>query len=150
MAQVLLCILSLETSNPANYKFTPLKKSRMKMKILVMNANVQESKNLCSLLNQHHFLTAPIDSISKLETTLKDSGYAAAIVDLDTIPISNRHFKSLSTKYPGIRLLCMSTKQFHPELQDAISHYIYACLKKPVDTDELFFWLKSIYEEKVS
>jgi hypothetical protein len=41
-----------------------------------------------------------------------------------------------------------SAKRFHPELQDAIQHHIYACLNKPVDPDELLFWVKSVYEEE--
>jgi len=122
----------------------------MKKKILVMNANSQECKNLCALLDQHHFMTVSVNAIPELEINFKDSGYAAAILDLDTIPVSNRILKELSVKHPDVPILCISTQRFHPELQNAIRHHVYACLNKPVDPDELFFWLKSICEEEDS
>lgn len=120
----------------------------MKKKILVVNANVQECNNLCVLLSQHDFLTVPVVSMQGLENILRDKDCITVILDLDTIPVSNRIFKELSLKYQNVTFLCISTKRFHPELQDAIRHYIYACLNKPVDPDELVFWTKSIYEEK--
>ncbi|MFW6103925.1 MAG: hypothetical protein ACOC59_02545 [Bacteroidota bacterium] len=119
----------------------------MKKKILVVNANVQECNNLCVLLSQHDFLTVPVVSMQGLENILRDKDCIAVILDLDTIPVSNRIFKEFSLKYQNVTFLCISTKRFHPELQDAIRHYIYACLNKPVDPDELLFWLKSIFEE---
>ena len=122
----------------------------MKKKILVMNANAQECTSLCTLLNQHHFLTISADSIPELEINFINSGCAAAILDIDTIPVSNRILKELSVKHPDVPILCISTKRFHPELQDAMRHYIFACLNKPIDPDELFFWLKSICEGKDS
>lgn len=122
----------------------------MKKKILVMNTNTEECKRWCALLDQHHFLTVSADSIQELENNIRNSDYTAVILDLDTIPVTNRNLKELSINHPGVPFLCISTKRFHPELQDAISHYIYACLNKPVDPDELFFWLKSICKEQDS
>ncbi len=118
----------------------------MKKKILVLSANVQECTNLCELLNQHHFLTVPADSVQELEDILRERDCITVILDLDTISISNRDFKELSVKYPNVTFLCISAKRFHPELQDAIRHYIYACLNKPVDPDELLYWLRSTEE----
>jgi DNA-binding NtrC family response regulator len=120
----------------------------MKKKILVLNANAQECHSLCALLNQHHFLTVPADSTQELENILRKGNFIAVILDLDTIPVSNRNLKDLSIKYPNVTFLCISAKRFHPELQDAIQHHIYACLNKPVDPDELLFWVKSVYEEE--
>ena len=120
----------------------------MKKKILVLNANAQECLSLCAFLNQYHFLTIPTDSIQELENNLSEKDCIAVILDLDTIPVSNRNLKDLSIKYPNVTFLCISAKRFHPELQDAIQHHIYACLNKPVDPDELLFWVKSVYEEE--
>jgi hypothetical protein len=56
--------------------------------------------------------------------------------------------RDLALKYPAVRFLCKSKDRFHPELKDAICYHIYACLTKPVDPDELLFWIKSIYDEE--
>lgn len=118
----------------------------MKKKILLLNTNVKECKSLHALLDKHHFLTASADSIQELENILIGRDYIAVILDLDTIPVSNHNLKELSVKHPEVPVLCISAKRFHPELQDAIQHYIYACLNKPVDPDELLYWLRSMEE----
>ena len=41
----------------------------------------------------------------------------------------------------------LSFDKFHPELKDAICYHIYACLNKPIDPDELLYWLKCIQED---
>jgi hypothetical protein len=41
----------------------------------------------------------------------------------------------------------MSKNPFHPELKDAICYHIYACINRPIDPDELFYWLKSIDDD---
>jgi DNA-binding NtrC family response regulator len=120
----------------------------MKKKILVVSTDVQESKILRDLLNHHHLLSETADSIQELNNILRKEDCIAVILDLDTIPVSNRNLKDLSTQYPNVTIFCISAKRFHPELQDAIQHYIYACLNKPVDPDELLYWIKSIYEEE--
>ena len=140
--------LFLVDSDSGLIKCNPLKKDvGMKKKILVLSANVQESTSLCELLNKSHFSTVSVDSIPELENVMNEEDCIAIILDLDTIPVSNPNLKELSIKYSNITILCISAKRFHPELQNAIRHYIYACLNKPVDPDELLFWIKSIYEE---
>jgi hypothetical protein len=69
-------------------------------------------------------------------------------LDIDTVPVNNRTIRDLALKNPSVRFLCTSKDRFHPELKDAICYHIYACLNKPIDPDELLFWLKSIYEEE--
>jgi DNA-binding NtrC family response regulator len=139
--------LYLVDGDSGTAKYKPLeKRSGMKKKIQVLNANADECLSLCALLNKHHFLTIPADSIPELEINLKDGSCIAVILDLDTIPVSNRNLKELSIKHPSVFFLCISAKRFHPELQDAIRHHIYACLNKPVDPDELLYWLRSMEE----
>jgi DNA-binding NarL/FixJ family response regulator len=72
----------------------------------------------------------------------------AVVLDIDSVPVDNRTIRKLALKYPGVRFLCTSKDRFHPELKDAICYHIYACLTKPVDPDELLYWIKSIYEEE--
>ena len=59
--------------------------------------------------------------------------------------ISTHSIQYLET---ATRFLCTSKDRFHPELKDAICYHIYACLNKPVDPDEMVFWIKSIFDEE--
>ena len=46
----------------------------------------------------------------------------------------------------SLQIIAISSKSFHPELEEAIRDYVYACLRQPVDPDELIYWIKSIQE----
>ena len=126
------------------------KKSGMKNKILVMSADVKECGELCALLNEQHYLATPACSLPEMITFIQDIECIIVIIDLDTVPIDNRTIRELTIKYPGIYFLCLSSHRFHPHLKEALCYHIYACINKPLDPNELFFWLKSIFEEKES
>lgn len=122
----------------------------MEKKILVVNADEKECGELCTLLNERQYLAMPTHSLSEMITLIQDVEVIAAILDLDTVPIDNRTIRELTLKYSGVYFLCLSSDRFHPHLKEALCYHIYACINKPVDPDELFFWLKSIREEKNS
>ena len=71
----------------------------------------------------------------------------AVIIDLDSVAVDNRTIRSLALQFPKIPFLCLSKERFHPELKDSIRDHIYACLIKPIDPDELGYWLKCIRED---
>lgn len=119
----------------------------MKKKILVMNADEKECGDLCTLLNEQQYLATPTYSLPELITFIQNIECMVVIMDLDTIPIDNRTIRELTLKYPEIYFLGLSGDRFHPHLKEALCYHIYACINKPVDPDELFFWLKSIREE---
>jgi hypothetical protein len=66
------------------------------------------------------------------------------ILDLDTLPVNNRLFRTLRRTNPAVCIIGLSSRPFHPELEEAMSQHIYACLSKPLDEEELFYWVKSL------
>ena len=120
----------------------------MKKKILVLDANQNSSGELSNTLNSKNYPFTQTQTLSSLEGFLDSEKYVAVILDIDSIPVDNRMIRELAIKYPGVRFLCTAKDRFHPELKDAICYHIYACLNKPVDQDELLFWIKSIYAEE--
>lgn len=120
----------------------------MKKKIVVLDANQNSSGELSNILNSKKYPFSQAQTVSSLEGLFESDQYVAVILDIDSVPVDNRTIRDLTIKYPGVRFLCTSKDRFHPELKDAICYHIYACLNKPVDPDELLFWIKSIYEEE--
>jgi DNA-binding NtrC family response regulator len=114
--------------------------------ILVVNTDKKQCRELCELLEKERYCVSALHSIQNLESHLEEKKILAVIIDIDTVPIDNRTVRKLTLKFPGIYFFCLSEKPFHPELKDAICYHIYACLNKPVDEDELFYFLRSIYE----
>ena len=120
----------------------------MKKRIVVLDNTEEHSAELREILDSQKYPATVIQSLPELEDLIKTDSYIAVIIDIDSIPVDNRTIRNLALKYPGVRFLCTSKDKFHPELKDAICYHIYACLNKPVDPDELLFWIKSIFEEE--
>ena len=120
----------------------------MKKKIIVLDANQNSRGELTNILNSKNFPFTHAQTVSSLEDLFASNQYVAVILDIDSVPVDNRTIRQLALKHTGVRFLCTSKDRFHPELKDAICYHIYACLNKPVDPDELLFWIKSIYQEE--
>jgi DNA-binding NtrC family response regulator len=120
----------------------------MQKAILVLDANKKQCRELCKLLDSGQFKATALYSTHNLEKSIKDSGCQAIFWDIDTVSVDNRTVRELTIKFPAIYFFCLSRHPFHPELQDAICYHIYACINRPVDPDELFYWLRSIEENE--
>ena len=120
----------------------------MQKSILVIDANKKRSREFCELLQNSHYVATPLYSIDDLAENIEKSGCRAIFWDVDTVPADNRTVRELTIKFPDVYFFCLSSKRFHPELKDAICYHIYACLNRPVDQDELFYWLRSIEENE--
>ena len=98
------------------------------------------------LLEAEHYKTTALYSLANLEGAVCKNGCQIILVDLDTLPVDNFLFRNIKKKNPAVRIIGISSRPFHPELQEAMSKHIYVNLNKPVDGDELIYWLKSICE----
>ena len=122
----------------------------MKKRILIMDSDPESCRKFCTLLEKGGYATTPMHSMLNLEERLTAGGYLAIILDIDTVPIDNRTIRELTIQYPEVYFFAVSAYRFHPELKDAICYHIFACMNKPVDPDELFFWLKSIQSDEAA
>jgi DNA-binding NtrC family response regulator len=120
----------------------------MQKYVLVINTDKEQCRELCKLIEKERYSVSALHSLQNLETHLEENKYQAVIIDIDTVPIDNRTVRELTIRFPGVYFFCLSVQPFHPELKDAICYHIYACLNKPVDEDELFYFLRSIYENE--
>jgi DNA-binding NtrC family response regulator len=116
--------------------------------ILVIDAKKKRCRQFCDLLQNCHYAATPLYSIDDLVEKIAKSGCRAIFWDVDSVPADNRTVRELTIKFPGVYFFCLSSKRFHPELKDAICYHIYACLNRPIDHDELFYWLRSIEENE--
>ena len=120
----------------------------MEKRIVLLDADTAQCKQLCALLEKERYSVSALHSLQNLETHLEENKFQAVIIDIDSVTIDNRTVRELTIKFPKVYFFCLSVQPFHPELKDAICYHIYACLNKPVDEDELFYFLRSIYENE--
>jgi DNA-binding response OmpR family regulator len=116
----------------------------MHTSVMVANSGEQESRDLGALLESHHYRIIWANALTNLESQIRESDCQALILDLDRFSVDNRFIRELSRQRPGLFIIALSSRRFHPELQEAMSFHISACLVKPVDMDELLFWLRSL------
>ena len=86
-------------------------------------------------------------TLEELNRRIAENDVLAVIIDIDTVAVDNRTIRDLTLRNPAIYFFCLSERRFHPELEDAICYHIYACINKPIDPDELIFWIDSIRKE---
>ena len=122
----------------------------MKKGIVVVDADQNQCRRLCTLLEKNQYSTY-LDAFDPIPGSqhLKQSNCLAVILDIDTVAIDNRTVRELTIKFPEVYFFCLSEQSFHPELKDAICYHIYACINKPIDPDELFYFLRSINENEI-
>lgn len=116
----------------------------MNSKVLVVNGVKKEADSIADILRPAGYTSWIIDNMEGMEPALKAGDCMAVLIDLDSLEVSNRIVRQMTLKFPQVCFLCTSWKPFHPELQDAICYHIFACVQKPIDPDELLYWMKSI------
>lgn len=116
----------------------------IKEAILVVDGDEAKCRKLCNGLEWANYATIALHSLVNLEREIVETGRQVVILDFDTLPVNNRLFRTLRTKNPGVCIIGLSRRPYHPELEEAMSRHVYACLAKPVDEEELLFWLKSL------
>jgi DNA-binding NtrC family response regulator len=116
------------------------------LRVAVVDADEKYCQELCAMLEQASIPVAPLYSLENLHEHLSKEQVKVLIVDLDTLPVDNNFFRNLKKQDPDLSILCLSSRTYHPALQEAMGSHIYASLAKPLNVEELFYWLKTIAE----
>lgn len=120
----------------------------MQPKLLIVNEDTAEREALCALLAKEGYLAEVVTILDELESRMGTGDYLAVLLDVDSVQVENRTIRDWVLANPGIPFLCTSQDRFHPKLKDAICYHIFACINKPVDPDELRYWLRCIREDQ--
>lgn len=117
----------------------------MQRAVVVLDADATNCRDLCSLVEKIDCRAYAQNSLSGMEALLRKNECMVVLIDIDSVPIDNRTIREMTLKYPGVYFLCMSVERFHPDLKEALCYHIYACINKPIDPDEVHYWLRSIF-----
>lgn len=118
----------------------------MEKEVLVLDPDVQQSRNLCEILTACDYTAKSMNSLVNMNQYIEARDCRALILNLDSLAVTNKIFRDLKREKPLLNIIALSKRQFHPELEEALREYISVCLTKPVDSDELVYWLKTIFE----
>jgi DNA-binding NtrC family response regulator len=121
----------------------------MSRSILLVTPYPSEHWQLSEVLEGNDYRTVSFNSLIELYRELEIRPHEAVILDLDALPVDNRFFKEFHGKHPGVCIVGLSSRTFHPELEEAMRHHISACLSKPLKAEELIFWLRGVCGEEL-
>jgi len=114
--------------------------------VIVLVSDTTQSQKLVAFLKENAYTAIPIDSLANMDQYVADTDCRAVVLNLDNISVTNKILRDIKRKNPTISIIAHSKRQFHPELEEALREYISVCLAEPIDTDELDYWLKTVYE----
>ena len=117
----------------------------MEKLVTILDTDQKQCSDLCFQLKERQFHGAAITSLPELKRHLQSSNCKIVIIDIDTVSIDTYSIKDITTRNPEVYFFCLSKDHFHPKLKDVIGRHIYACISKPVDLEELFFWLEAVH-----
>lgn len=115
--------------------------------ILVASTNPGECEELCKALEDSCYETVEAHRLEHIEESIRANGARVIFLDLDSFSVDNRFIKKFRTRNPDVAIFAISSRLLHPELQESISTEIAACLRKPVDPEEMLYLLHSIIKK---
>jgi DNA-binding response OmpR family regulator len=110
--------------------------------IVVLDPDEKHSVQLCSMLEKEEYHPIPFSSWSELASGPEEDSPSALIVNIDLVPLDNQTLRGLRRENPELCIIGLSSRSFHPELKEALSRYVDACFAKPVEWDDLLYYLK--------
>ena len=116
----------------------------MKKGIVVLDTDPNTGNEVNEILAEQPFHITHIKNLAECEAHLRQHPCCALLLDLDTVGIDNRAILQLKRNHPSLNIIAKSMRKFHPELEESLRSYIFACLTKPLDPTELQFWLRSL------
>lgn len=111
--------------------------------VVILGADPQETGEIGRLIQACGFAVEICTDLEALNRCPSDT-WLATLLDIDSIPLDNRTIRDLTLSYPAVAFFCTSRQRFHPEIKEAICNHLFACLKKPIDGDELDYLLKCV------
>ncbi|MBL0712222.1 MAG: hypothetical protein JJV98_00860 [Desulfosarcina sp.] len=111
--------------------------------ILVIDPDEKHHQRFQQLLTELEIKVVFYDSAEHLPPDLDIRSYPLVIMDLDGILPTKRCLEAWRRENPVLKCIGLSQRTYHPHLGDLIDRYLFACIKKPVDPDELAYLLKS-------
>ena len=116
----------------------------MKHEVGVLVFPESQSQVLHSILSRGPYAPLRLESLDDVPQYMQGRESGVLILDLDSEQVTNTSLRELKKNHP-LTIIALSREQFHPGLEEALTHHIYACLGKPAAPDELLYVLKGIF-----
>jgi len=128
----------------AHGRLSETRGERMELGGIMFLGHSSFGRELREWVTAHGAQWVPVESYDDLLDRLTPDRFQVVVLDLDTTSIDDRRVRALKRKNPRLKILCLSSRAFHPELEESMGKHITACLRKPCDEEELCYWLRAV------
>jgi DNA-binding NtrC family response regulator len=115
--------------------------------VVIVENDTKQLSELTTSLAAKGIEVLQCSSISDLERLIQENHIGVAVLDLDNGRVTNRVLREITRKCPSLKIIAVSGRSFHPELEEAMRSYLYACMSKPVDVENLMYLVESIFRD---
>jgi len=109
----------------------------MQLTILVIEPDETHRRHLRNVLTTMGFGAKCFDALDVVPPDKGSAAYPAAVIDLDRSLPDQRLLRAWHAAHRAMRIIGMSRHRFDPERAEIIGRHLFACIKKPVDPEEL-------------
>jgi DNA-binding NtrC family response regulator len=114
--------------------------------VVVVDADQENGQEFCIVLQGLNYDAVPLTSLEELDQHIRKNQDFTVILNLDSVSADQHFFRAVKKRHPRLYFLGISQLKYHPGLEEVVGSHLYACLVKPLDLEELDYWLKSIGE----
>jgi DNA-binding NtrC family response regulator len=115
----------------------------MKTQVVVLDADDEQRKCLCQFLEAKEYGATIIETLADMDDHFEKHAAQTAIFNLDTTGLNSKGLRKVKSKMPQMSIIALSSRKYHPELEEAFREDISVCLGIPIDFDELSYWLEA-------
>jgi len=114
--------------------------------VLVLDKDMGHAESVCLLVSRQGHQVRHLESWEELGPPGEEQ--EVLLVDLDSVAADDRRLAAMAGNGPLRVLMTMSSHRHHPHLGESMQRHVFAALRKPLDPEELGFWLRSISRMK--
>ena len=114
--------------------------------VLVVDADQGNGREFCTVLKGLNYDAVLLNSLKELEQHIRRNQDFTVVLNLDSVSADQHFFRAVKKRHPRLYFLGISRLKYHPGLEEVVGSHLYACLVRPLDVEELDYWLKSIGE----
>jgi DNA-binding NtrC family response regulator len=114
--------------------------------VVVVDADQENGQEFCIVLQGLNYDAVPLTSLEELDQHIRKNQDFTVILNLDSVSADQHFFRAVKKRHPRLYFLGISQLKYHPGLEEVVGSHLYACLVRPLDLEELDYWLKSIGE----
>ena len=118
----------------------------MRQEVIILNPDFSESQHTIQLLKSNGYYSNAVDNFEAFLKALGNPECIAGLIDIDCFKINNNQVQEIAEQHPNTVLFFTSTERIHPDLKESIAQFVFACMTKPLNPNELVFWLRSLMD----